>query len=131
VNELVVDNSIIVYVLLEGKGNDLLRRRLSAPRTLHAPQLIDYEFGNAIRGLLLGGRITETDAVDARADFGELPIQRYPGSATAERSWALRHNFNAYDSAYIALAELLGAPLLTGDAKRLGAHHAAVEVIPG
>ncbi len=130
-NELVVDNSIIVYALLEGKGNELLRRRLSSPRTLHAPQLIDYEFGNVIRGLLLGGRITEAVADGARTDFADLPIQRYPGSVTVDRSWALRHNFNAYDAAYIALAELLSAPLLTGDAKLLGAHHAAVEVIPG
>lgn len=130
-NELVVDNSIIIYILLEGKGNDLLRRRLSAPRTLHAPQLIDYEFGNAIRGLAIGGRISVSDAEAARADFADLPIRRYPGTVTAERSWALRHNFNAYDASYIALAELLGAPLLTGDAKLLGAHHAAVEVIPG
>jgi hypothetical protein len=45
VNKLVVDNSIDIYVLLEGKGIELLRRRLSAPRTQHAPQLIDYEFG--------------------------------------------------------------------------------------
>jgi predicted nucleic acid-binding protein len=131
VNELVVDNSIIIYTLLEGKGNDLLRRRLSAPRTLHAPQLIDYEFGNAIRGLAIGGRISVSDAEAARADFADLPIRRYPGTVTAERSWALRHNFNAYDASYIALAELLGAPLLTGDAKLLGTHHAAVEVIPG
>lgn len=130
-NELVVDNSIIVYALLEGKSNELLRRRLSAPRTLHAPHLIDYEFGNVIRALLLGGRITEAVAVEARDDFADLPIQRYPGSVTADRSWALRHNFNAYDSAYIALAELLSAPLLTGDKKLLGVHHASVEVIPG
>lgn len=128
-NELVVDDSLIIYVLLEGKGNDLLRRRLSAPRTLHAPNLIDYEFGNALRGLLMGGKITEIDADAARADFADLPIRRYPGSATAERCWALRHNFNGYDAAYIALAELLGAPLLTGDSKLLDAHHAAVEVI--
>lgn len=67
----------------------------------------------------------------ARADFADLPIRRYPGAVTAERTWALRHDFNAYDAAYIALAELLGAPLLTGDKKLLGAHHAAVEVIPG
>lgn len=130
-SDLVVDNSVIIYVLLEGKGNDLLRRRLSAPRTLHAPQLIDYEFGNAIRDMLLGGKITESDANGARADFADLSIHRYPGSATADRCWALRHNFNTYDAAYIALAELLDAPLLTGDMKLLGAHNAAVEVIPG
>ncbi|RRS00750.1 type II toxin-antitoxin system VapC family toxin [Glycomyces terrestris] len=130
-NELVVDNSLIIYVLLEGNGNDLLRRRLSAPRTLHAPNLIDYEFGHALRGLLIGGKITEADADSARTDFADLPIRRYPGSATADRAWALRHNFTVYDASYIALAELLGAPLLTGDAKLLGAHHAHVELVPG
>lgn len=128
---LVVDNSVIVYVLLEGQGNELLRRRLSSPRTIHAPHVIDYEFANALRGLLLGGKITPSDAEAARADFTDLSITRYPGSATADRCWTLRHNFNAYDAAYIALAELLGAPLLTGDVKLLGSHEALVEVISG
>lgn len=130
-SQLVVDNSVIVYVLLEGRGNELLRRRLSAPRTLHAPHVIDYEFHNALRGLLLGGHITDADAEFARTDFADLPIHRYPGSVTADRCWSLRHNFNAYDGAYIALAEQLDAPLLTGDKKQLGAHEAAVEVVPG
>jgi predicted nucleic acid-binding protein len=131
VSALVVDNSVITYVLLEGPGNDLLRRRLAAPRVLHAPHVIDYEFGNALRGLLLGGRISEADADAARADFTELPIKRYPGLATADRCWELRHNFTAYDAAYIALAELLACPLLTGDVKLQGPHDALVEVVPG
>lgn len=29
--------------------------------------------------------------------------------------WALRHNLTAYDALYVALAEALEAPLLTGD----------------
>ena len=38
--------------------------------------------------------------------------------ALALRIWELRQNLTAYDAAYIALAEALGAPLLTRD-KRL------------
>ena len=31
------------------------------------------------------------------------------------RAWELRHNLTIYDGAYVALAELLRAPLLTRD----------------
>lgn len=126
---VVVDTSVVLYVLLEGKQDEVLRRRLTEPRTLHAPHLIDYEFGNALRGLRLGGRITERLADEARADFAELRIERHPGATTTERAWQLRRNHTAYDAAYIALAELLDCPLLTGDAKLRGSHRASVEVV--
>lgn len=127
---LVVDNSLVLYILLNGAGNEVLRRRLSEPRTLHAPHVIDYEFGNALRGLLLGKKIGLSDARSSRADFADLPIRRYPGTVTADRAWELRDNFTTYDAAYIALAEQLGCPLLTGDAKLRGSHNAVVEVVP-
>ena len=87
-----VDTSVVLYVLLEGKRDEVLRRRLSEPRTLHAPHLIDYEFGNVLCGLRLGNRITARLAEEARADFAELRIQRHPGATTAERAWQLRKN---------------------------------------
>lgn len=31
------------------------------------------------------------------------------------RAWELRDNATPYDAVYVALAELLGCPLLTGD----------------
>jgi len=33
------------------------------------------------------------------------------------RIWDLRENLSSYDAAYVALAELLDAPLLTTDAR--------------
>jgi predicted nucleic acid-binding protein len=35
----------------------------------------------------------------------------------AERAWELRGSLTAYDAAYVAVAELVGAPLLTLDAR--------------
>ncbi|NEE02231.1 type II toxin-antitoxin system VapC family toxin [Phytoactinopolyspora halotolerans] len=127
---LVVDNSVIVYALIEARSNDVLRQRLSAPRVLYAPHFIDFEFVNALRGLVLGGKLTTDRANDARTDFADLSIQRYPGAVIAERAWELRHNFTVYDAAYIALAELLDCPLLTGDSKLIGSHRANVELYP-
>ncbi len=41
--------------------------------------------------------------------------------------WELRHNFSAYDAAYVVLAKQLRAPLLTTDG-RLGRAAAALGV---
>jgi len=47
------------------------------------------------------------------------------------RVWQLRHNLTAYDAIYVALAELLNAPLVTRDRKigTASGHHAQVEVV--
>jgi predicted nucleic acid-binding protein len=34
-----------------------------------------------------------------------------------DRMWALRGNLTADDAAYVAAAEMLGCPLITGDAR--------------
>jgi predicted nucleic acid-binding protein len=46
------------------------------------------------------------------------------------RVWELRANLTAYDAAYVALAEALGAPLLTRDRRlaRAAGHGARVEL---
>lgn len=47
----------------------------------------------------------------------DLEIERHPHDLLLPRIWSLRANATAYDAAYLALAELLGAPLLTRDAR--------------
>ena len=42
------------------------------------------------------------------------------------RIWELRHNFTAYDAAYIALAEATGSVLYTSDEKLSKGHRARV-----
>lgn len=69
-------------------------------------------------------------AEDARADFVDLAIVRYPHEPLADRMWELRHNLSAYDAAFVALAEALDAPLVTCDGRLSAApgHDALVEV---
>jgi predicted nucleic acid-binding protein len=57
-------------------------------------------------------------------------MERYSHEVLLPRVWALRQNLTAYDAAYVSLAEILGATLLTRDSRILRApgHSARVEV---
>src|SRR5438477_9609398 len=63
-------------------------------------------------------------------DLLDLRINRYPHFVLLPRIWQLRNNFSAYDAAYIALAETLGAALVTRDGRLASAsgHAASVEL---
>jgi predicted nucleic acid-binding protein len=54
-----------------------------------------------------------------------LRISPYPHYALLQQIWQLRHNLSAYDAAYVALAEKLGATLVTRDAKIAASSQAA------
>jgi predicted nucleic acid-binding protein len=42
-----------------------------------------------------------------------LGIERWPYSVPGSRAWQLRDSLTVYDAAYVALAQLLDAPLVT------------------
>jgi predicted nucleic acid-binding protein len=48
-------------------------------------------------------------------DLMVLPVDRWHLSPLLPRMWELRENLTHYDAAYVALAELTGAVLVTGD----------------
>jgi predicted nucleic acid-binding protein len=128
----VVDASLIVRLLANRRQDDLLRQRLSGPRAVHAPQLVDAEVASGIRGLLLGGRVNRTRAGEMVEDFLGLRIVRHPMPPLLPRVIELRDNFTAYDALYVALAEALRLPVLTADAKfaRTAGHRADIQVYP-
>jgi len=132
---VVVDCSVIVRLLSNVSGDDLLRRRLA--RTVHAPAVIDAEVSSVIRGLAIttrpNVRIAAGRAELMLSDYAGLRIVRHPTRPLQARVFELRDNFTAYDAMYVALAERLALPLLTDDAKLAGApgHHAQIRQYPG
>ncbi|NLG21231.1 MAG: type II toxin-antitoxin system VapC family toxin [Actinomycetales bacterium] len=112
---IVLDNSVLVAVVVSpDQVSAPIRRRLRAER-LVAPELIDIEFANALRGLVRGGKLEESQADRALGAIEIFPLRRVPHRPLLRRIWELRDNVTAYDAAYVALAEALDVPLLTGD----------------
>ena len=95
-----------------------------------APALLDLEVLEVLRGLTRGGKLRRHAAEVAVGDYRELALSRYPSTDLMARIWELRDNLTAYDAAYVALAEVLGIPLITCDARLASApgHEATVEV---
>ena len=100
-------------------------------QTLHAPHLLDLEVTQVLRRCVAAGQIDEERGRAALSDLSEFPLRRYPHVLLLPRVWELRNNFTAYDAVYVALAEVIDAPLLTRDQRLAAAarRHVKVEVV--
>jgi len=129
---IVVDASAMLEVLLATEtGARVEERLLSRGESLHAPHLLDVEVAQVLRRYAAAGELTPERGREALIDLADFPVHRYPHDVLLSRIWELRHNVTAYDAAYVALAEILAAPLVTCDA-RLGSaprHAAKIEVL--
>ncbi len=118
---LVCDASALVAALLDaGQDGTWVAERLAGAE-LFAPALMPFECANIIRRHELGELISADQAAQAHADLVDLPVELWPYEVLARRVWELRRNASTYDAAYIALAEAIGAPLVTLDRRLLRA----------
>ena len=129
---IVIDASALLEALLRTPAAKAVERRLFEQRqTLHAPHLLDVEVAQVIRRYAAAGELDAERGRAALADLADFPIRRYPHDFLLPRVWELRNNLSAYDAVYVALAEVLNAPLLTRD-RRLAAaarQHSRVELV--
>ena len=128
---IVLDASAAIEWLLQSPAGVKIDKRIfSLPESLHVPHLIDVEVTQVLRRYVRDKFITEQRGQEALADLLDLPLNRYPHDFLLARVWELRATLTAYDAVYVALAELLDAPLLTCDNRIASApgHHATVEM---
>jgi len=112
---LVVDASVLAVGLADdatdgdrARGRCVARhwRRLTSSTSRLASVLRD---GSRAVTSTSGARIS-------RSDLLTLSLQRVPAWRPL-RCWKLRHDLTVFDAEYVALAEALNVPLLTGDTR--------------
>ncbi len=114
---LVVDASCLYEVLIGSPRSNEIRRRLAADPDQVAPHVIDVEVFGVIRRDLFRGRLDQTQASLAVDDLLAWPAERFSHRFLLGRAWELRENVRGWDAMYVALAEIMGVPLLTTDAR--------------
>jgi predicted nucleic acid-binding protein len=117
---LVVDASCLFEVLIGGRGAEAIRDRLADDGDHAAPHIVDVEVFGVVRREHLRGHLDRTEAAQAVEDLEAWPGERFGHRLLLARAWRLRDTVRGWDAMYVALAEALGATLMTTD-RRLAA----------
>ena len=112
---IVVDASCLYEVVIDTPRAEPIRRRLAEDRDHAAPHVVDVEVFSLVRRDRLAGTLDATLAELAVEDLAAWPGERYGHRALLARAWELHHTVRGWDAAYVALAEVLGATLVTLD----------------
>jgi predicted nucleic acid-binding protein len=114
---LIIDAPIVVAALVDSGTDGRWAESLLGSDSLAAPHLLTAEASNILRRSALARAISPEQASLAHADLLDLRVELFPYAPFAPRIWELRENVTCYDAWYVAIAETLGAPLATLDAR--------------
>jgi predicted nucleic acid-binding protein len=125
-----LDASALVDWLLQTPGRGgAVAERMRAAGAVNTLDLAAVEVVSALRRKLRRNELTPMRAETALWDLAHTPLRWHPAAPLTRRVWELRETHTAFDAAYVALAEVLGMPLLTTDSRLARAHGHGASVI--
>lgn len=111
---------MVALLVQTGAGSEWVEQRL-AGNDLAAPHLLPVEATNVLRRNAAAGRLGPDLAERAHQRLLTCRVALFPYAPFASRVWQLRNSVSAYDAWYVAIAESLGAPLITLDRRLMRA----------
>jgi predicted nucleic acid-binding protein len=122
---VVVDANVLVALAVptdySSPASEKVRAWMAADVAMFAPTLWSYEAASALRKSVASGRLSHDAALQAISNLLQLGIREVNPALellNGSLGWADRlQALVVYDSAYLAVAELLGADLWTADRK--------------
>jgi predicted nucleic acid-binding protein len=107
----VVDASAMIEVLVGSERSNSLLAALDDD--VFAPDLLVAEVFSSLRRMASSHKLTNADQL--ATSLRNAPVEYLHTWPYAERIWGWRHNMSPHDACYVALAEDLGATLVTTD----------------
>lgn len=114
---LVIDASVAAQWLLPEANTPEALQVLSVVPRLIALELIYSEVANTLWKRMRRGEITRQQGEQLLSTFFSIRLEIHPTIALFPAAWQVAADLGitVYDALYVALAELLHAPLLTAD----------------
>lgn len=112
---LVVDASVLAPVIADGGGDGRRFRTRLRGETIFGPDLLRVEVASVLRRQATTGQLGSDQADAALSDLLAFPMTVVPTAPLLRRVWELRSDLSADDGCYVALAEAVGAVLVTAD----------------
>jgi predicted nucleic acid-binding protein len=126
---IVLDTSAAVDFLADFEHGPWVAAQLLDADEVHAPHLLDVEVVGVLRRLVRERRLSRRRAEAALVALVDLDVTRHAHLPLLARMWALRTNVRASDAAFVALAEGLGARLVTLDTRLVAAPGLGTSVV--
>ena len=118
----VLDASAMVDLPVVEQPLGTLREALRFDRCV-TPAVMDLDAAALLSRLVSRGDLPDAEAVQILRDVRAAPVQRFPHGPLMTRAWDLRKRTGLHGAAYVALADVLGVPLLTSDPRLKDAWH--------
>jgi predicted nucleic acid-binding protein len=119
---IVVDVNLVAYLLIEGVHTEASQSVLARDPEWAAPLLWRSEWRNVLAGYLRRGQLDLPEVME-RLALAEALLRGREFAVEGERVMELvqRSALSAYDCEYVAVADQLGVPLVTNDARLVAA----------